>query len=115
MRSLPPEPAPAAAPAQAVIQPKQDRWTPAAKARAGRKFLQTAQQAAEASAVTSPPRHPDAALFALKQIEEIISTRAVTTEGLIWKARLYRWGACDCGLAGSIIDDLLAMKSESAS
>jgi hypothetical protein len=33
-------------------------------------------------------------LFALKQVEEIISTRAVTTEGLIWKARLYRWGAC---------------------
>jgi hypothetical protein len=60
-----------------------------------------------------PPRHPDAALFALKQIEDIVATRAVTTEGLIWKTRLYRRGACDCGLAGSIIDDLLAMKGNS--
>jgi hypothetical protein len=48
-------------------------------------------------------------LFALKQIEEIFSTRAVTTEGLIWKARFWRRFACDVALAGSIVDDLLAM------
>jgi hypothetical protein len=63
-------------------------------------------------ALVTAPQHPDAALFALKQIEDIISTRAVTTEGLMWKARLWRRGTGDHGLAGSLIEDLLAMKGE---
>jgi hypothetical protein len=68
--------------------------------------------AAAEPAVTSPPPHPDAALFVLKKIEDIAATRAVTTEGLMWKARLWRRCACDVVLAGSIVDDLLAMKGE---
>ena len=70
------------------------------------------------------PRHPDAALFAVRQqpntadsvsevaaiFLEVATTRAVTMEGLILKARLCRRYGSDTGLASSVIDDLLAMK-----